>query len=228
MFVLGVLCLAIIGCQAQPRSASTGPSSVPASTDPLVWPPGERYIVDRQQSELRAIVYPVGPLARLGHPHVVGGPVIDGQLVVAEPWQNSVLELIIDVQALEVDRPTWRQDEGFNPGLSESAVEGTRSNLLSSAVLNAEQFQEIRIESMGISGPRWQPDIRTRVTLRGQAREIIIPVSLHWQENMIHAAGQFALRQSEFGIEPFRAAGGSLSVTDTITIRFSLFAYATP
>ena len=224
LVVVGV-CLALIGCQAQPRPTLAAGETREVSAERVEWPAEARiFEVDRAASELRIVVYPDGPLARLGHAHVVGGPVISGQVALVEPWQESALRLAVDVEGLEVDRPEWRRDEGFERDPSDSAIQGTRENLRSPAVLDVARYPLIEIESLGLRGPRWQPDIDLRVRLRGVVRELTVPVALTISADRIVAVGQLGLLQSDFGLQPFSVAGGQLAVADSILVRFRIVA----
>jgi hypothetical protein len=218
--------LLLAGCQSLPP-ASDGVSRATV-TDAKVsrWPSGTRFVVDRSQSRLRLIVRAEGPMARLGHPHVIGGSVIEGEIVLAEPFRESALRLAIDVGALAVDRPEWRAAEGFEGAVDADAVEGTRRNMLSPALLDAEAHPEIRIESIAIIGPRWQPDIRARVSLAGETRALTVPVTLNIQDGTLTAAGRFLIRQTDFGLTPYSAAGGALRVSDEVLVRFRIEANA--
>ncbi|TVQ42050.1 MAG: YceI family protein [Wenzhouxiangella sp.] len=214
----------LLGCQAQPRPVASDDARE-VSDRSFAWPEqGRRFSVDSEASELRIVVYPDGPLARFGHPHVIGGAVLSGEIMLADPYTDSALRLEIAVNELEVDRPQWRKEEGFDPDMSASAITGTRDNLLSEAVLNADRFPLIIIESLHISGPAWQPDMDIRIDLAGTAREMTVPVALDIQDGRLIATGRLVFRQSDFGIEPFSAAGGSLSVADQVLVRFRILA----
>lgn len=210
------------GCQ--PLAVMPGPEGQtrPAGKKDPAWPEGRLYQIDEAASEVRIVVYPAGPLARFGHPHVIGGEVLRGQVMVADPFEASALRLRIDVQALTVDRPEWRVDEGFDPEMPPSAIEDTRANMLSEALLDADRHPEIHIESIGLSGPAWQPDIDVRIELAGQQRELTVPVSLDFDESSLIATGRFSFHQSDFGITPFSAAGGNLQVADQVLVRFRI------
>lgn len=221
MMSLAILAALLAACQAQPRPEAV--NEIRAAGDQRIeLPAGHRFVVDRESSEVRIVVYPAGSLARFGHPHVVGGPVIDGEVVLTESFSDSGLHLRIDLEALEVDRPSWREDEGFDPEMSKSAIEGTRDNLRSDRLLDVANHPEIIIESLSITGPYWQPDIQLRITLRGQTRELTVPISLQLDDQRLTATGRITVRQTDFGIEPFSAAGGSLQVADQILIRFRI------
>jgi len=220
-----LLLFLLIACQAQPRNGIEGVTAQEVSEQIASWPAdASDFVVDTAASELRIVVYPDGPLARLGHSHVIGGEVISGQVALAEPWQNSALRLAVDVEGLEVDRPEWRRDEGFERDPSASAIEGTGENMRSPAVLDVDRYPLIEIESLGLRGPRWQPDIDLRIRLRGTTRELTAPIALMILDDRIVATGQLSLRQSDFGMEPFSVAGGQLAVADEILIRFRIVA----
>jgi hypothetical protein len=51
-----------------------------------------------------------------------------------------------------------------------------------------------------------------------------VPVSLRREPGLLVASGEFALRQSEFGLKPFSVAMGSLVVLDEMRIRFEVTA----
>jgi polyisoprenoid-binding protein YceI len=224
--LIAVLLPALVACQAVPRPDAAVGMTRPAETRTPELPQGRRYLVLNRQSEVRFVLFPAGPLARFGHPHVIGGTAIDGEIRLADAFHDSGLELVIDVSQLEVDRPGWRLDEGFDPDMSESAIADTRRNMLSADQLDAENHPYIEIRSIGLSGPRWQPDIEAQVTLAGQTRELTVPVKLSMDNYNLTAIGRFYIRQSEFGITPFSAAGGSLQVADEVLIRFRIMAMA--
>lgn len=218
-----VLVLAIAGCQSMPAPSGGVSPANPAKDSSPAWPEhGQRFVVDRDASHLRLIVRAEGPMARLGHPHVVGGSVIDGEIMLAEPFQDSALRLTIDVGDLVLDRPAWRAAEGFEPQVEDKAIADTRRNMLSAKQLDAENHPEIRIESIAITGPRWQPDIRALVTLAGKTRELTVPVAVETDGDALTATGRFVILQSDFGLTPYSAAGGALKVTDEVLIRFRI------
>ena len=222
-----MLIVVLIGCQGQPRSSVDTGKARETSELNFEWPDNAReFVIDQSASELRIVVFPAGALARLGHSHVIGGPVISGRVALAESWQDSALHVTINVEGLKVDRPEWRRDEGFKRDPSESAIEGTRENLLSPAVLDVASHPVIEIESLGLRGPRWQPDIDLRIRLRGVTRELTVPIALGMSDDRISATGQLSLRQSDFGMTPFSVAGGQLAVADQILLRFRIVATA--
>lgn len=178
------------------------------------------YRIDPAASELRVRVAPAGSLARLGHHHVIGGPVWSGEIVLGDV---PIADLSIDVAALEVDRLAWRRDEGFE-ALDEDAIEGTRGNLLGPKVLDADQHPRIDIRSVTITGPDWQADVTARVRVRGTVTEWRVPVAIQRTADRLLVIGALDVDQTALGLEPFSAAAGALRVADRMRIRFRLVA----
>lgn len=220
------LLLAACAAPVRPPAGDVTGDVTRAVTQPVekVAAVGRQYTVVSEDSELRILVFADGPLARLGHPHVIGGNVISGNIWLAEDFHRSSLELFVDVPALRVDDPKWRLAEGFDPQMDDDAIAGTGDNLRSPAVLDADRYPQIVIRSVAVSGPRWQPDVTMEITLRGDTRAMIVPVALDIAGGTITATGRFLLRQTEFGIEPFSALGGRLRVADDILVRFRIAA----
>lgn len=224
--VPAVLLAAACAAPARPPASDVAGDITRAVTQPVetVEAVGRRYTVAAEDSDLRILVFPDGPLARFGHPHVIGGNVVSGSIWLAEDFHRSSVELSVDVPALRVDDPEWRLAEGFDPRMNDDAIAGTGDNLRSPDVLDAERYPEIVIRSVGVGGPRWQPDVTIEITVRGRTRTATVPVALDVAGGTLTATGRLLLRQTEFGIEPFSALSGRLRVADEIIVRFRVVA----
>jgi len=214
----------LVGCTGVPERPAEEAASVP-------WPdfaPAESgeavYRVVPESSHLRIRVDPEGPMARLGHSHVMGGDVVTGTVVLGSSAGSARLELEIDAALLDVDRPEWRSAAGLEPKLDPEAISETRSNMRGERVLDVAGHPKIRVRSVGVAGPAWMPDVTVRIRLRGEVREATVPVAVERTDQRLSASGALDLLQSDFGIEPFSAAGGALRVSDRMQIRFRIVA----
>jgi len=187
-----------------------------------------RYEVLPAQSEVRVLVYRAGALAKFGHNHVVTGPV-EGNLYRADELPMCGFRLRIPVQEFDADVPSARAEEGENfPGtLSDPARAGTRTNMLSETQLAAAEHPYIEIESIALSGPRWNPDVRARVQIRDAARTVHFPAAVFEDRDRLVVIANFTINLTDFGIEPFSALGGGLQVADSLVIRVRLTAQRT-
>jgi len=197
----------------------------PVAAEISVYPDAQRFVVDAQASEVRLLVYRDGPLARFGHNHVFVGRVV-GEVHAGEAAARSAFRLEIPVDSFAVDPPAARAEEGadFAAEVSEQARRGTRENMLGEEVLDAARYPLIRIASVTLAGPRWNPTVTARVTLRGETRDVRFPAAVFQSGDALEVIAGFRVRQSDFGIKPFAALGGGLLVRDAMDIRMRILA----
>jgi polyisoprenoid-binding protein YceI len=137
---------------------------------------------------------------------------------------NARVDLSVDASALEVDKPEWRAADGLEPELDEAAISGTRANMRGERVLDVTNHPEISIRSLSVDGPTWLPDVTVRIRLRGEVREVVVPIAVERTDRRLIASGAIDLLQSDFGIQPFSTAGGALRISDRMRIRFRIIA----
>jgi hypothetical protein len=178
------------------------------------------------RSELHILVYRGGPLARLGHNHVVSSKNLSGSVWLAEQLTRCGFDIIVPVADLIVDDPNDRKTEGeqFGADVPQEARDGTRKNMLKPEQLDGESYPRISLHAVSIGGSFETPVIMTRIELKDQIREIPITASVSLQGNELTASGEFDLKQSDFGITPFSFGMGALQVVDTLHIKFKLVA----
>lgn len=225
-----LLLAAVTGCvtrQFAPPAAQKAPAAQPVPT-PLA---GRRFDVLPGESSLIVLVYRAGPLAALGHDHVIACRCLTGTVYLPEDPLRASFDLHIAVQQLTVDDPALRAAEhsaDFPPDVPESARQGTRHNMLGAALLNAASFPDIGLRSEGLrrspDGRRGEIIARVLVRLGGKVRAISVPVRYHIGPDEIVAAGEFPLKQTDLGLEPFSALGGALKVRDGMKVRLRLVA----
>jgi hypothetical protein len=182
------------------------------------------YRVDSDASWLRVLAYPDGPLKRFGHHHVISHHGVSGTVLVApNPLESSImLELI--VQDLQVDDPALRALEGedFEGEISQKDIDGTKGNMLGEKLLNGEQFPTIRIQSRAIEGSMPDVNIVTSVFVVGMEQTLSFPASIELTDDSFVARGQLEITHGELGLSPFTAAGGALSVRDSLVLKYEI------
>lgn len=224
--VVVTLLTLLAACQSPtPNPAASTPNSAP-QTQAATPPQAEPYRIREDLSDVRFLVYRAGPLARLGHNHVIQARRLQGQVWLAPEFRDSTMRLVLPVAGFVVDNAEARHEEGadFSTEPDEDAIAGTRRNMLGEKVLDAGRYPEIVITSTSITGPEWQPDIGLRIRLHGVERELSVPVALDRQKNRLIATAAFTIRQSDFGITPLAVLGGGLQVADAVRVRLRLIA----
>ncbi|HEX5393427.1 MAG TPA: YceI family protein [Rhodocyclaceae bacterium] len=228
-----LLPLLLASCQAPAPGPSASPTATlptqatpaPAPAAPVPAPiNATRYRIRSDLSDVRFLVYRAGPLARLGHNHVIQAGIIQGEIQLARNFKASTVRLTLPVTGFQVDNASARREEGedFATEPDENDIAGTRRNMLSDKVLDAARYPDITIASATITGPSWQPDITLRIKLHGEEKEATVPVALEFDANKLIATAAFSVRQSDFGITPLAVLGGGLQVADTVRIRLRL------
>jgi hypothetical protein len=216
-----VLLLAACGApKIKPGSGPTAARPLPAAGTPA-------YLIDPAQSELRLLVYRTGPLARLGHNHVIVNRALAGWVDAAEPLTSGSFSLRVPVAEFVVDDAEARGEEGadFSAAVPDDAKSGTLHNMLGTALLDAAQYPTITLISTAIQQQQPGKLLATiTVTLKDRASVIAVPFTLETSADRLAASGMAALRQSELGLTPFSVMLGALQVQDEITIKFRLVA----
>jgi hypothetical protein len=260
IFCIGALALVLAACGAfQARHA--GPKS-PGASPELQAPAspidqgsaGTTYRVDETESELRVLVYRAGPLARLGHNHVMVNRGLRGAVNVAGATGatgaagagaagSTSFWLSVPSAAFDVDQPRARAEEGadFAAAVPDDAKSGTLQNMLSAAVLDAAEFPAITVRSIAVASPQGAEvpgatgateATRTMIAtvtvgVAGHESMIDVPFTLQMESGRLSATGTLELRQSALGVTPYSLMLGALQVQDAITIKFKIVAQAT-
>ena len=223
-----------IGLQAgcAPRRAEAPSSAAPPAVTPAIAgsiPTGARvYAVDPQASQVTLRVYRAGPLARLGHNHVITSADEAGLAWTTGELAQSGFVLRVPVAGLVVDDPAARAAAGADfPGeVPADAREGTKRNMLRPEVLDADRCPEIVVRADALRGTWERPVAEARITLRDQTRLISVPLSVERDAAVLVARGSFQVLQSDFGITPFSVAGGAIQVADPVQVSFEIRATA--
>src|SRR3984957_8970965 len=174
-----VLVLSLAACAVRhPRPVA--PPEVPAQARLQALPAPGEYAVDSNASELRLLVYRAGPLANLGHNHVMVNRAVTGAVRIGTGVATSSFSLRMRASDFEIDDAQSRQEEGgdFPGDIPEDAKAGTRRNMLSSAVLNAAEFPDITVRSTSLTGTLNELNADLEITAAGHTSQISVPLSL--------------------------------------------------
>ncbi len=224
-----LLALLLTHCATSPNpQQSRQPATVPAPGEPAT---GARvYQIDSTRSLLQVLVYRGGKLAALGHNHVVASHDLTGSVTRSDSLTATRFDIRFPVSALTVDEPELRHQAGaeFQAEVPQNARDGTRRNMLSTALLDADRFAEIRLRAVDvIAMPTGLYDVGMDVVIKGQTRQLRVPVRLALDASHLTASGELEVLQSDLGLTPFTALLGALTVENRMVVRFQIFAVAT-
>jgi hypothetical protein len=188
---------------------------------------GERYVVDAAQSDVHWLVYKAGALARLGHNHTIAvGDLMGSVAVNAGDLAKSRFDLQFSVADLVVDDPELRSTLGdeFASVPSAEDIAGTRSNMLSEAVLDGEKHPRIRITGSGPVATAGTQELAVQVQLLGRTVDLKVPTQVSLDGDVLRATGEFELNHADLGMQPFSVMMGALQVGEKLSFSYDVTA----
>ena len=218
--------LPLLSCTAPKAAREPQPAVAPvAANGPVA--AGALWLVSQAESLITIEVLRGGPLASLGHNHVIAARQILGELHLASALQQSSFTLILPVSRFAVDEAALRSAAGpdFTASVPDAARDGTRGNMLGENLLDAARFPNIEIESQRMQRTAAGLIVDVRVRLRGTEHVLHLPCLLRIDAAHLSVSGDFLLRQSELGLTPFSIMLGALQVQDQMHVRFGLVAH---
>lgn len=175
--------------------------------------------IDPGESRVTILVGKAGVMSFAGHAHEVVAPAVRGR-VTFDPmdWPHATVSLQFDAAALRVT----------GKGEAAADVPTVEKTMLGAQVLDVEHFPTIAFQSRHVSvviatgGPA-ALTIDGDMTLHGKTRPMTIRASASVDASgRVTATGAFTLKQTDFGIAPITAAGGTIRVKNDLDIQFVL------
>jgi polyisoprenoid-binding protein YceI len=221
-----LLAMLSAGCGA-PESRQSAPNA-PLSSANLPAMAAAPYRIDSTRSELRILVYRAGPMAMLGHNHVIANRALGGWVRYAGKVAEASFALTVPDAGFVVDDDAMRREEGadFAEETPQDAKSGTLRNMQSAALLDAAQFPEITVRSVAITGAAGEFTATVAVSVAGHESRLDVPFTVDTSPGRVTASGELWVRQSALGLTPFSVMLGALRVQDDIRVKFR-FAAAT-
>jgi polyisoprenoid-binding protein YceI len=226
---LAVVLIAVLlaSCASQPVRKPPPAAPVPAAPSIPGRPEGREFRVDGADSLLTIQVYKGGALSRAGHNHVIASHTMKGVAYVPDDPLRAAFDIHVPVQDLVVDEDALRAAAGpdFPPGVPEEARLGTKRNMLSEALLDAERYPDIVLQSEAMQRGANGLEAQVRVIVRDRATSVIVPLKYELQDDELRVEGDIALKQTDLGLTPYSLFGGALRVQDEINVRFKIVAH---
>ena len=194
-----------------PPEVVSVPVNVPANS--------ARYRIDAGQSHFTVRAFAGGFLSALAHDHTIAVRDFEGNTEftfgTVEP---ASLQMTIKAASLAVVDKISEKDR--------QKIEATMRD----EVLEVSNFPEITFKSNSVTATKtgegqYQTRIAGEISLHGVSRPLTISSQLEFGDKLLHAKGNFALKQSSFGIKPVSVAGGTIKVKDEVKFVFDIVAH---
>jgi hypothetical protein len=222
-----LIALAALACScAQPPKP--GPPAAPIAPVAVPAGPYRAYEIVSSQVEIR--VYRDGPMAQLGHNHLITSDALTGTIQLREPARDSSFKLELPLASLVVDDPAARSAAGpdFAKEVPQADRDATRHNMLGAALLDAERQPVLHLTAQGLEGGPVDYIAQVRVGLRGEERIISVPLSVQVDSERLAAHASLKLHHADLGLTPFSVALGALRVRDDFDVDCRLEAKRNP
>jgi len=189
-------------------------------------PGATEFRVDGGASQMRFFLHADGPMARVGHTHVISAHGLEGEVWLQPQPEQSTCQLRLPVAALVVDDPDERAAAGaeYAEPLDATDRDGTRAHMLGDRQLDATHFPVIGLRCLRLTPTAAGMSLELAITLRDHETKLTVPLQWERQGGTLQASGEFSFRQSELGLEPYSLLFGALRVADEIQARFVLVA----
>jgi len=164
--------------------------------------------MDVARSTLTVRVFKAGVFSAFGHNHEIRAPIASGSF--DENADTPSVELQVNASQLQA----------MDPDLSAKDRAEVQQTMLGSTVLDAAKFPQIRFRSLTVEkagAGKWR--VHGDLTVHGQTRPVLVEVT----GEAGHYRGSAAVRQTDFGIQPVSAAGGTIKVKNEVRVEFEIF-----
>jgi len=134
------------------------------------------------------------------------------------------LSISVPVKQLDVDPPALRKTLGadFDGVIAEADRKTIKDNMLASDQLNASKYSTIEFKSESCEISEDKSSIKGEFTLRGVTKSIEIPVSFSNENEIISLKGNFSIKSTDYGFEPYSAMFGQIANKAEMVIEFHL------
>jgi polyisoprenoid-binding protein YceI len=177
-----------------------------------------RYLIDRKSSTFTVRAVATGLLSAFGHSPTIAIPDFEGEILFhPEAVEQSSLQIIIHAAAMGVTDDIREKDRA------------EINRIMQQEVLDSESYPDIVYECSNMSaskmgeGQYWGT-LHGELTLHGVKRSQPVSVRISVTGDLLRAAGDFAIRQSDYEIRPVSAAAGTVKLKDELRLSFDITA----
>jgi polyisoprenoid-binding protein YceI len=159
-----------------------------------------------QKSTITIHVGKTGLFSGLGHNHTISAPI---SRAVIDP-QSKTASITVLAKEMKV----------LDPEASEKDRQEIQATMLGPKVLDAQKYPEIHFASSHIEQTSAGDfKVTGNLELHGVTKQLEFPVT----GTPEHYTGKTKLKQTDFGIQPVSAGGGTVKVKDEIELEFSVY-----
>jgi len=180
------------------------------------------YTIVPSESNFWVFVGKAGLFSALAHDHEIGVKSFSGRVVVPLAGVGSgSLEMEVDAKSLAVlDKKPSEEDK-------KKIFDSMHNEVLESAKHQKITFKSVSVGEVKQTGnDTYSFIVNGDLTLRGVTKRIAVPVAATITPQQLRATGKYTLKQTDYGIKPYSAAGGTIKVKNEVVVNFNIVAKA--
>ena len=180
------------------------------------------YTIVPSESSFWVFVGKAGLFSMLAHDHDIGVKSFSGRVVIPQAGAGGgSLEMEVDAGSLVVlDKEPSEEDK-------KKIFDSMHREVLESAKHPKITFKSVSVSDVKRTGnDAYNLVVNGDLTLHGVTKRIAVPVAATVTPQDLRATGKYTLKQTDYGIKPYSAAGGTVKVKDEVIVNFSIVAKA--
>jgi polyisoprenoid-binding protein YceI len=164
----------------------------------------------------------------LGHQHAIEGKLSSGHLMLGA--ESSAGQLVFNMRSFDADTTAARRYLGLKGTTGESTRSQVNANMKGSAVLDVSRYPSATFDVASAKATDRKSksglpiyELVGTFTLRGKQRPLRVRAEVERASGWLHVRGNFAVKQTSYGITPYSKAFGAVGVADALRIHGDLW-----
>ncbi|MBK7874663.1 MAG: YceI family protein [Planctomycetes bacterium] len=180
------------------------------------------YALDPAKSSLLVRTGSAGLFSAFGHDHELGAKTFSAHFDVDErDVFRSKVAFTVDATSFHVvDKESADDAKEIEANMNNGVLESARFPKIefASTGLALRQGEPAERGLAAFAGKEVEVTLTGELTLHGQKRTVRIPGKLKLERDLLRVRGEFALKQTDYGMTPYSAVGGAVKVEDKLRV----------
>jgi len=176
-------------------------------------------------SEIYARVFKEGLASAFADNHMIEAADYHGKIIFDKDYpDSSSIKIEINAKTLSADNPEFRGKYGLKK-LDSDDVKKINEHMLGTDQLDVENYPDIMFEFRNIKqSGNGKYEVIGNFSLHGVTHKVNFTAHIDVTGNKLFASGSFKFKQSDYGIEPYSIALGTIKNKDIMEVVFIITA----
>jgi polyisoprenoid-binding protein YceI len=177
-----------------------------------------KFATDKTASRFTVQAFATGMLSVFGHNPTIAIRDYDCEIqFTPDTVENASVHMTVRTSAMEVADEMKNDDR-------KKLEDAMHNQVLEVGRFPTAVFESKQIAVQKQNGDQWQAHVNGELTFHGFTQNLLIQARVMYMGTLMRIAGEFPLRQSDYGIKPVSFVGGALRLKDDLKFSFELVA----